>query len=166
MKTAVIFATHHGTTELVANLIGEQLINDFVDIINLQRMAHIDLVPYQRVIIGGSIHAGMIQKSVRDFCVENIEPLLSKQVGLFICAMNDQQWEQELENAFPEKLRNHSDSNRIMGGEFKTDEMNLVEKFLVKRITGVNSPVSNILHDQIEQFVSDLEEAALERSYP
>lgn len=164
MKTAIIFATHHGTTELVANVIGEQLINDFVDLINIDKMEHIDLTPYQRVIIGGSIHAGMIQKSIREFCSDNLEILLSKQVGLFICGMNDNQWEQELENAFPEKLRNHSDSNRIMGGEFKIEEMNIVEKFLVKKITGVGSSVSNILHDQIEQLVADLEEAVHEKA--
>lgn len=164
MKTAIIFATHHGTTELVANVIGEQLINDFVDLINIDKMEHIDLTPYQRVIIGGSIHAGMIQKSVREFCSHNLEALLAKQVGLFICGMNDKQWEQELENAFPEKLRNHSDSNRIMGGEFKVEEMNIVEKFLVKKITGVSSSVSNILHDQIEEFVGDLEEAVKEKA--
>ena len=59
MKTAVIYASSHGTTEKVATQIANELPN--TDTINLKKQSKIDLDMYTHIVIGGSIHAGQIQ---------------------------------------------------------------------------------------------------------
>lgn len=72
MKTAIVFATHHGTTEKVAQMISK-LASGNAELINLKKSGDVNLDDYDRIIIGGSIHAGAIQKRVRRFCYKHME---------------------------------------------------------------------------------------------
>jgi menaquinone-dependent protoporphyrinogen oxidase len=45
---------------------------------NLKKNDKPDLGQYDQIIVGGSIHAGMIQKSVKDFCKNHTVELLDK----------------------------------------------------------------------------------------
>ncbi|HOZ15992.1 MAG TPA: flavodoxin domain-containing protein [Tenuifilaceae bacterium] len=154
MKTAIVYATSHGTTEKVANIIASKLGN--TTLINLKKSGHIDLTQYQQVIIGGSIHAGGIQRKVREFCQRNMVQLLQMRVGLFICAMNEPEFDNELKMSFPELLRNHAISKKVVGGEFIIEKMNFIEKFLVKKISGVSQTISKIDENRVVELVSEL----------
>ena len=87
MKTAIVYATSHGTTEKVANMIASSIAN--TELLNISKSKKVDLTQYQQVIIGGSIHAGSIQRKVKNFCQQNLAQLLKMRVGIFICAMNE-----------------------------------------------------------------------------
>jgi len=154
MKTVIVYATSHGTTEKVANIIASKLGN--ATLINLKKGGHIDLTQYQQVIIGGSIHAGGIQRKVREFCQRNMVQLLQMRVGLFICAMNEPEFDNELKMSFPELLRNHAISKKVVGGEFIIEKMNFIEKFLVKKISGVSQTISKIDENRVVELVSEL----------
>lgn len=65
MKTAIVYMSMHGTTEKVVNIISEHLTQHDTDIFNLRNNKAPDLSKYDFVIIGGSIHAGMIQKRIK-----------------------------------------------------------------------------------------------------
>jgi len=149
MKTAIIYATSHGTTEKVANLIMKGLNSTDVSIINLKEGKTIDLSLYDTIIIGGSIHAGSIQASVKEFCKKNLVELLQKRVALYVCAMNEPEFESELKNAFPELLYNHAYVKEVVGGEFLFDKMNFIEKMLVRNISGIKETTSKINHSKI-----------------
>ncbi|MCB8965137.1 MAG: flavodoxin domain-containing protein [Bacteroidales bacterium] len=155
METAIIYATSHGTTEKVANIIASRL--DRATLINLKKSAHIDLSQFQQVIIGGSIHAGSIQRKVREFCNTNMVQLLQMRVGLFICAMNEPEFDNELKMAFPEVIRNHAISQRVVGGEFIIERMNFIERFLVKKISGVSQTTSKIDDGAISELISRMQ---------
>ena len=137
MRTAIIYATSHGTTAKVAEIIKERLISknserniagnidentienlqdDKINIFNLKQNINIDLSLFDTVIIGGSIHAGNIQGSVKEYCKKNLVELLQKKVALYICAMNKPEYETELKNAFPELLYNHALAKEVVGG--------------------------------------------------
>lgn len=154
MKTAIIYASKHGTTEKVANIINEKLDGSNVQIINLKNKQKIDLSNYETVIIGGSIHAGSIQGEVKDFIKENTIALMQKKIALFLCCMDEAREKEEFDNNYPELIRNHSAYNAIVGGEFLFEKMNFIEKFLVRKISGVNSTVSKLRYDQIYNLVS------------
>ncbi len=154
MKTVIVYATSHGTTEKVANIIASKLGN--TTLINLEKGGHIDLTQYQQVIIGGSIHAGSIQRKVREFCQRNMVQLLQMRVGLFICAMNEPEFDNELKMSFPELLSNHALSKKVVGGEFIIEKMNFIEKFLVKKISGVSQTISKIDENRVVELVSEL----------
>ena len=47
------------------------------------------MAAYGAVVVGGSVHAGKIQKSVRAFCDRNLETLKGKRRGLFLCRMEE-----------------------------------------------------------------------------
>ena len=135
----------------------QQEIKDTVDVINIKKEKHVDLAPYDRVIIGGSIHAGMLQKRVRKFCEDNSVELLKKQIGLFQCCMHENEAEAQFRANYPEILRKHSSSNKIMGGEFRIERMNFLEKTMVKKIAGVEESQSKIKEEKIHKMIRELE---------
>lgn len=155
MKTIIIYISKHGTTEKVARQIAEKMNIKEKDMVNLRKERNPDIKEHERIIIGGSIHAGMVQKRVKDFCEKNMEILLNREVGLFLSAMDKDRYEEEFNNAFPEKLRNHSKAKAVTGGEFNFEKMNFLEKAIVKKVGNVEESVSDIDYSQIEKFVSE-----------
>ncbi len=154
MKTAIIFATTHGTTEKVAQQIEKQL--DNAHLYNLKQTKNIDLSQFDQVVIGGSIHAGQVQSRVKNFCKQNMVDLLQKRVALYLCGMNEPDYETEMNNAYPELLRKHAITSKVVGGEFLFDRMNFVERFLVRKISGVSQTVSKIDDNKVSELVSEL----------
>jgi menaquinone-dependent protoporphyrinogen oxidase len=157
MKIAIIYVSKHGTTEKVAQEINNKIGNDKAQIFNLRANNKIDLTQFEQVIIGGSIHAGNIQNIVKDFCKNNMIELLEKRLGLFICCMYEEETAiKQLENAYPEILRKHATSLKIMGGEFLFDKMNFFEKMVVKKVAGVKETESKINQANIHSFVEEM----------
>lgn len=158
MKTAIVFASSHGTTEKVAAMIADRLGNNQVIMFNLRNSRFVDLSEFDRVIIGGSIHAGNIQKKVKNFCNNNMVSLLQKQVALFLCCMNEPEYESQFNNAYPELLRRHSLSNQIIGGEFLLGKMNFIERLLVRKISGVNESISRLDLSKVDAMIAGLKQ--------
>lgn len=155
MKTAIIFATSHGTTEKVAQQIQSELGNNS-QLINLKEVKTVDLSQFDQVIIGGSIHAGAMKGQVRDFCKKNLVDLLQKRVGLFMCGMNEPDFETEFNNAFPELLRKHAITSKCVGGEFLIEKMNFFERFIVRKISGASQSVSKIDGTKVKELVDEM----------
>lgn len=158
MKTAIIFATKHGTTKKVTDEISKHLAQHEVAIFNIRNHPKIDLSVFDLVILGGSIHAGMIQKSLQEFIAGNTTILLQKKLGLFLCCMHEQEAQTQFENAFPEIIRKHASSCKCVGGEFIFENMNFLEKFMTRKIAGVDKSVSKIDYQKLKEFVNELEE--------
>lgn len=147
----------HGCTENVVNELKENLGSE-TSIVNLKHDHNPDLKEFSRIIIGGSIHAGQIQRKVREFCEHNLDVFRFKEVGLFICCMYEGQVaKDQLKNAFPEKLHQYSKTEAIFGGEFNFTRMNFLEKMIVKKVAHVKESVSNVDHKAIERFAKRME---------
>jgi menaquinone-dependent protoporphyrinogen oxidase len=144
MKTAIIYTTKYGSVEKVARKLAELIDPKHTDLILLERDISINLQNYDCIILGGSIHAGRIQKKMKAFCESNMVILLEKKVGLFICCMFESKAEEQLQKAYPEVLNLHAISREYMGGEFNFERMNFVEKMLVRKISGVSENISQI----------------------
>lgn len=156
MKTAIIYASSHGTSEKVAKQIQKGLGADSTSLINLKETKAADLNPFDTLIIGGSIHAGQMQGRVKTFCKKNMVDLLQKRVGLFMVGMNEPEFENEFKNAFPELLRNHAITSKCVGGEFLFEKMNFFEKLIVKKVSGVTENISKIDENKIAELVSEV----------
>jgi menaquinone-dependent protoporphyrinogen oxidase len=156
MRTAIIYSSKHGTTEKVAQKIQNELGEEKAQLFNLKRNKNFDLSQYGQIIVGGSIHAGQIQKKVKLFLEKNTQMLLQRRLGLFLCCMHENEAENQFNTAFPEILRSHAISKKIMGGEFLFEKMNFVEKALVKKIAGVNESVSKIEESNITAMVHEI----------
>ncbi len=157
MKTIIIFATSHGCTKKAVAELAQKLSGE-IETVNLNENPLPSVIGFERVIIGGSIHAGQIQKKVRAFCNSNLEILKSREIGLFICCMYEPEVaREEIRNAFPEELHQMAKTEAIFGGEFNFDKMNFMEKLLVRKVAHVNESVSKIDHDSIERFANRME---------
>ncbi len=156
MKTAIVYATQHGTTEKVARMISE-LASDSTVLINLRKSRDINPDDFDRIIIGGSIHAGKIQKKVRKFCEKHFQQLNAKPLGLYLsCMEENEKAKVQFETAFAEPLRNHAMSCKLTGGEVMIDRMNFIEKFMMKKIGGITESVSKIKEDKIKELASEM----------
>lgn len=157
MKTIIIYTTKHGCTQKVADEL-RQKISGTVETTDLAVNPNPSLDDFDRVIIGGSIHAGKIQKRVRDFCTSNLDNLRDKEIGLFICCMYEHDIAiEQMKNAFPEELHQMAKTEAILGGEFDFGKMNFIEKMMVKKIANVHESVSRIDHKTIERFAKRME---------
>lgn len=152
MKTAIVYFSKYGTTEKVAHLIGEQLNWDEVYYISLKTNKTPDIKAYDKIIIGTSIYAGNPAKAIKNFCNKNKHILESKKIGLYICCMEKQKGQEQLENAYPAYLQNIAIAKGIMGGEFLFDKMNFLERFAIKRIAKTDISISNINKEAIRLF--------------
>jgi len=157
MKTVIVYASSHGTTQKVANIIREKLDSTTVETFNLKSKQSIDLSNYETVIIGGSIHAGSIQSEVKKFIKENTIALMQKKVALYLCCMNEAEELKEFETNYPELLRNHSKYNAIVGGEYIFERMKFIEKFLVRKISGVSKTTSKLRYTEIDNLVKSID---------
>lgn len=133
MKTLIAYSTTLGCTEQCAAKLKDDL-GENVEMIRISRRRRYNLHQYDTIIVGGSIHEGMIQRSVNKFCEDNLVVLLKKQVGLFVCCMDPDANEQELiQKAFPDKLIENSLASGFFGGELNIKKMNLLTKIMTRK---------------------------------
>ncbi len=155
MKTIVVYATRYGCTEKCAGKLAEKLGGE-VDLCNLKRDRVVDLSAYDRVVIGGPIYMGKIQKEVANFCMKNLHKLKEKQLGLFICGMLDKAAEKQLHGSFPPELLVRASAKGCFGGEFSFNKMKAVDRLIVKMVSKVEQDVSRIDEARIAEFARAL----------
>lgn len=152
MKTLIAYGTKYGCTAECANLLKNHLSGE-IQLMNLKNGRPVNLEQYDRIIIGGSIYMGSIQKEVKEFCEGNLGLLKEKKIGLFICCMRDGEMvEEQLKNAFPQDIYGKAIAKESFGGEFIFKKMSFLDKLIVKKVSKVSSDTSNILNDNIKKF--------------
>ncbi|GAB5408552.1 MAG: flavodoxin domain-containing protein [Balneolaceae bacterium] len=152
MKALIIYMSTHGTTEKIVDRLSNLLGYNTSTIINLKNQKVPDLKNFDTIIIGGSVHAGKIQRKVRKYCESNLPILLEKQLGLFMCYMDTKNEIQEFEDSFPQELIDHAKAKGYFGGEFVFEKMNFVEKFMARKVSGMSKTVSRINSQAINHF--------------
>jgi menaquinone-dependent protoporphyrinogen oxidase len=149
----ILYMSHHGTTEKIANQLANALGRESSTIINLGKMPSPELKPFDTVLIGGSIHAGQIQKKIKDFCITHAGELLTKRLGLYMCSMSTDKAETDLKNAFPDSLLIHASAKGVFGGELLFDKMNFFERIIVRSKSGAKGNVYNLKQEAIQSFI-------------
>lgn len=98
---------------------------------------------------------GRIQRKLTRFMNENLDVLLLKRVGLFLCAGHPDpvELEKEFNESFPEALVRHSLAKEIFGYEFDFSKMNFLEKIMIKKITGLKESHSALSNEKVSDFV-------------
>jgi len=157
MRTLIVYATKYGCTEKCAEKLAGKLEGE-VDLRNLRSGRIADLAPYDRVVIGGSMYMGKIQKEVGRFCTEHLGELKEKKLGLFICAMAEgEDAAKELNEAFPSELASAAAAREVFGGEFVFSKMNFLHKMIVKKIAKTDQDVLKLSEESIDRFARSLQ---------
>lgn len=159
MRTIIIYATKYGSVEHAIDLLKPRIGGDIVTI-NILKEQVPDISGFDTVILGGSIYAGRIQKKLAKYAVRNLPELLTKRIGLFICAAQKPEIrEKELFDAFPFELYEHAVSKEAFGYEIHIDQMNFIEKKLVGALMGTKENRYELSEDTIEEFSRTLIES-------
>ncbi|MDF1574823.1 MAG: flavodoxin domain-containing protein [Bacteroidales bacterium] len=157
MKTLIAYSTTLGCTEQCASRLKEDL-GEGVEMIRISSRRRYNLQKHDTIIVGGSIHEGMIQRSVHKFCTSNLDILLKKQVGLFVCCMDPDANEKELiDRAFPSQLVEHALASGFFGGELNIKKMNLLQKIMTRKAARLNKEPDIDFH-RILQFARTIHE--------
>lgn len=134
MSTLIMYVTKHGSTRKCASILSKKLTGK-VDMYNLREGKAPDLAEYDKVIIGGSIYAGRIQKEISEFCSQNLEALKNKKLGLFICCMFKDSSMAQLKSAYPEELLKRAAASNSFGGEMNFSDMSFGEKAITRMVS-------------------------------
>ena len=159
MKILIVYGTKHGFTEKCITMLSEKL-NEEVDLCNLKRGQTPILNHYEKIIIGGSVYMGKIQKEVSEYCLRNLNELKEKKVGLFVCCMSEGDTAKAtLNNCFPQELLSSAIVKEHFGGAFTFKDMNFFERFIVKKVSKVDKDMTNILEENIVRFAETMSNA-------
>lgn len=151
MSTIIIYASSHGAAESSAHFLKDRL--DSAAVFDLKKNKNVDIGPYATVIIGGSIHAGQVQRTIKRFLQKNEDTLLEKRLGLYLCCMEEGDTAKEqFQNAFPASLRKHAAATGLFGGRFDFDKMTFIERAIVKKVAGVTESVSKMDNAAMVRF--------------
>lgn len=152
-NTLIVYASKHGAVEKCARELF-RLMDGKVDICNLNQREFIpDLTKYDSIIIGGSIHYGKIQKVLADFCVKHEEELMGAELGLFIsCMYSGEKAQQQLDNAYPERLNRHAVARDYFGGEADFKKMKFWERIITKQMIEKEDLVVRLSKERIHRF--------------
>ena len=152
MNTLIVYSTKYGCTEKCASILSKKLMGK-VELCNLKIGSIPNLAEYDKVIIGGSIYIGKIQKEVSEFCSRNLDVLKDKKIGLFICAMQkDDVIQTEINTAFPQELLARATAREHFGGEFIFKNMNFLDRMIVKKVSKIDKDTSNIIEINIDKL--------------
>lgn len=159
MKTLIAYASKHGTTKKAVEKLAEELTGDVV-VLNLEDRAasKTSIEDFNRIIIGGSIYIGKIQKSVRKFSETNLEKLLNvEKLGLFICCGSEDKDMEQLLNSFSDKLIEKAEVKGYFGYGYDLKKLGFIQRTMLKKAAGVEESESNIKYDNISKFAEEFE---------
>lgn len=160
MKNIIVYATKTGfVTECVEKL--TPLLKGETVKINLAgKPPRLDFSTYDRVIIGGSIHAGRLQKSVQKFCAQNAAGLAGKKTALFLaCLAPPPEAIKYFRDNFPQNLGERAIAKGIFGAAVYYERMNPLERFILKKITKKDESFSAQNEKGIEAFAAAVNQA-------
>lgn len=157
MKSIIIYATRYGCAAEVARRIQKGLESDCT-LVNIMTEKAPPLDSFDTVILGGSIYIGKVQKELTSFVNENLKQLLSKKIGLFLCAGTPKQADRdkELQGAFPSELLTHAAAKDVLGYAFTFEKIRFFDRLIMKKIKGDAISTSEYYDKRISLFVKAL----------
>lgn len=157
MKCIIIYATRYGCAEEAAKRLQKQLDGE-CRLVNIMSESVPPLKNFDTVILGGSVYIGRVQKQLSSYIGDNLNILLDKKIGLYICAgaPKQEQLKGEFENAYPHDLLEHAAAKAVLGYAFLFEKMKFFDKLIMKKIKGDAVSVSEYYDDRIIQFAEAL----------
>ncbi|WP_158290527.1 flavodoxin domain-containing protein [Halobacillus salinus] len=157
MKTLIVYATKHGSTEKAVGMLEGDLSGD-VRVMNVDDAWGVDLEPFDHVILGGPIYMGELHEKLSAYAARYQDTLLQKRVGLFICAGMEDPFilQAELENAYPEDLYEHAAVKEVFGYVLDFRQLKAQERKDL-RINGVTESEFKLSAPVITEFALAME---------
>lgn len=163
MRTLIIYGSNHGCAKKCAELLEGKLKGE-VDIVDIRKDVTLDLNIYDKIIIGGSIYMGKIQKEITEVCENYYGNLKDKKVGLYVCCMNEENIEAQIKDNFPEELLLGAVTQGYFGGAFNFKDMNFIERFIIRKVAKSLSKTNEKFKKiDMKKFVDMIERGNIEK---
>jgi menaquinone-dependent protoporphyrinogen oxidase len=152
MRTVCLYATKTGVTEDIAFSL--KTIKE-MDVINIQKVHHLNLDDYDKVIIGASVRVGRVIKVMRHFVSKHQVELAKKKLGFFVSGADIKtNLRALLTNSYPDALVEKSSFMIHCGGEFRMEKLRPFSRWIIKVISKKKvqegTPDPEVLSDAIE----------------
>ena len=160
MKTLIVYASKYGCTKDCVLHLKKVLHGDVAVCSAEDKISSIE--QFDTVLIGGSIYMNAIQKSIKHFCNQNLQTLLHKRIGLFICCYTSVDTSDYINTFFPKELLSHATCKSVFGGEMRYESMNVLYRKLfhsLQKIEGFRQGFQEPQIDdaEIERFAAVIE---------
>lgn len=155
MKNIIVYSTKYGATEIAANSLKDILKDETISV-NIKKQKVNELDSFDNVILGGSIYIGKIQKELINFIKKNIDIILMKKLGLFICsgAHGSDAEDQQFIDVFPEEINNKAIIKKNLGNIVDFNKMSFLDGFALKVVKKINQNYYIISEDRIKEVAN------------
>ncbi len=154
MKSLIIYGSNHGFTEKCTEILGSKIQGDYT-LLNIKAKKDVCINDYNTIIIGGSVHAGKIQKQLKEFMIENEQVLKNKRIGFFLCCADYDNVNHYYESEFPRSLLEHAFAKVHFGHAYYLDKLNFMLKAVIKKVAKVDKSEENIRYDQMDILIKE-----------
>lgn len=152
MKTVIYYATKHGAAEEIAGRLARAL--GEAETVNLAGQEIPPPEEADRVIVGGSVYAGMLRKEMREFLARNRETLAGKPLGLYLSGMSEEACNAAVEKAAPADWIAAAKARDWLGGIVDPAKLSFVERTILRLATGKCKAVSTVDQARIDAFAA------------
>ncbi|MBT3318328.1 MAG: flavodoxin [Clostridia bacterium] len=157
MKTLIAYSTKYGTTARCANLLKEKLTGE-VTLLGISKSGKVDLSLFDCVIIGGPIYMGRLKKETKKFCDKNLDILVTRKIGLFVCHLEKEKSIVDImATQFPHSLWQASVVANGFGGASLVSMMKGMDKFMFANVAKSTEDKEAIDYAHIEDFAKAIQ---------
>ena len=107
---------------------------------------------YDLIIIGSNVRMGALNRNVKTFVRNNRELLLDRKLAFFACCAFVENVNQYFQNNIAKDLLDHAITYDTFGGEINLNELNGMEKALVRTFMARENRKIEIDEEKIDKF--------------
>lgn len=148
MRTLIVYATKTGTVKNAVGMIAEKL-KQKPDIVDLEETKKIEIAGYDFVLLGGSIHMGRVNKTVKRFLAKNRKTLLGARFGFFLASGYPQELEKYFDAILDADLKAHAEIKTSIGYAYYLENMGPVWRRVVEQMANTSQSIEKYKPDAI-----------------
>jgi len=154
MRTLIVYASKYGCTADCAAYLQGRMSGD-VTVHDINKGA-VDPAGFDVVMIGGSVYVSKVAKKLREFCENNLDVLLKKRVGIFLCCALLEQVDEFFAGNFPAALLGQA-VKKVFGSEARLEGMKFFDKVLIKAVTKGDFSKFKVSHEVMHEFLQEMD---------
>lgn len=132
--TLIVYSTKYGCAKECGEKLRQELGEG--DLFNVDNSLSPNMEKYDRVIVGGSVYMGMLNKKLKHFCNSHEQELKNKRLGLFIvCSATGEMANKQLKDNFSGTLYEHATVKDCLGGRLDMSKATFWHRLIIKMVS-------------------------------